>query len=123
MASRDTWSNAPTASTQRTVARGSSSVAARNARARASVPALVLRPFVPLQSGRRGGRGRGRGGRAANAQAAPAVASPAPTPAQGDGHAPQSEAPALTTAAQHRASAAEAGLLAGLASLDADRRG
>ena len=106
MASRDTWSNAPTASTERTVARGSSSVAARNARARASVPALVLRPFVPLQSGRRGGRGRGRGRRAANAQAAPAV-----------------EAPALTTAAQHRASAAEAGLLAGLASLDADRRG
>ena len=41
---RATWSNAPTASTDSTVARASNSVAARSSRLKASVPARVLRP-------------------------------------------------------------------------------
>ena len=39
-----TWSNAPTASTERTVARGLASVAARSRRLTASVPNRVLKP-------------------------------------------------------------------------------
>ncbi|CAE7683973.1 unnamed protein product [Symbiodinium sp. CCMP2592] len=68
--------------------------------------------------GRRGGRGRGRG---RHASSPPAASPPAPASAPGDGHdGPPlaSQAPALTTAAQRRVSAAESGLLTGLASLD-----
>ena len=69
--------------------------------------------------GRRGGRGRGRGRHAAPV---PPTSTPAPTSAQDDGHdgpALEVPAPALATAAQRRVSAAENGLLTGLASLDA----
>ena len=45
MAPRETWSNAPTASTERMVARGHASVAARSNRLTASVPVRVLRPY------------------------------------------------------------------------------
>ena len=41
---RATWSSAPTASTDKMVARGAASVAARNRRVTASVPADVLSP-------------------------------------------------------------------------------
>ena len=44
MAPLATWSNAPTASTERTVARGLASVAARSGRLTASVPTRVLKP-------------------------------------------------------------------------------
>ncbi|CAE7314420.1 unnamed protein product [Symbiodinium sp. CCMP2592] len=70
--------------------------------------------------GRRRGRGRGRG-RGRHASSPPAASPPAPASAPGDGHdGPPlaSQAPALTTAAQRRVSAAESGLLTGLASLD-----